>query len=802
VAAGLGLVPAELESSLAVARARVYKARLTRVPPALDDKVLTAWNGLMIGALAEGARVLGDPRYRHAAARAADFLLATLRDGQGRLLRTFRAGTAHLAGYLEDYAYLAEGLLDLYECGGHPRYLDEAAALAGRIVEDFGAEEGGFYSTARDHETLLLRHREGHDGATPSANGTAALVLARLSFHLGRTDLRDQAMGAVRAYGKAIQRHPRAFAKTLSAVDLLLGGPVELAFVGAPADAGLEALRREAGRHSLPNRIVAHHDPAEGATAHPLLAGKTLVEGRAALYVCRDFACRRPVTQPGEVAAVLASALADAQATRAPATARLPGSAAAAVQVSRLGFGGYRVDDETPVQREALRLALRRGVNVLDTSTNYTDGGSERLFGEVLAEGARDGWLAREAAVVVSKIGYVQGENLELAREREAEGRPFPEVVKYAEGVWHCIHPEFLADQLDRSLARLQLETLDVCLLHNPEYYLSDAHERSHGTVDRRRTEFYRRLKDAFAYLESQVAAGRIRAYGVSSNTCVRPAADPEATSLTRMLEAAGPAFRWLQLPLNLLEPGAVLERNTGPGGSLTVLEAARTAGLTVLANRPLNAMTGDGMLRLVDVAAEAAAVDLAEQTRLVDELEDEYRREIAAHLEGPEGGLPPADFFRWGAELSGVVAHLKGREHWEAIEAQRVLPRLAGSLQALDHGLTGPLAETWRTWRGRYVPALQSLLRELRRRAASRTREQLEALRAALDPLLPPERREEPLARKALWVVASTPGVNTALVGMRTPRYVEDALAVLAWPPLAHAEEVYAALKGVAAEP
>ena len=167
MAARLGISPAELEASLAAARPLVYQARLRRVPPGLDDKVLTAWNGLMISALAEGHRVLGDPRYLAAAARAADFLLAKLRAADGRLLRTYRAGTAHLAAYLEDYAYLADALIDLYEAGAPARFLREAEALATRMRADFADAAGGFFSTARDHEPLIVRHREGHDGATP-----------------------------------------------------------------------------------------------------------------------------------------------------------------------------------------------------------------------------------------------------------------------------------------------------------------------------------------------------------------------------------------------------------------------------------------------------------------------------------------------------------------------------------------------------------------------------------------------------------------------------------------------------------
>jgi hypothetical protein len=199
-------------------------------------------------------------------------------DADGRLLRTSRAGKAHLAAYLEDYAYLAAGLLDLYEAGGDAAHLREAERLAGQILTDFAAEDGGFYSTASGHETLIVRHREGHDGATPAANAVAAHTLARLSYHLDRSDLRERAVEAIRAWGKAIARQPRAFTTTLAAADLLLEGPVELALVGEASER--DALRAEVARHYLPNRIVALHDPAHGTSDLPLVAGKT-TGGRA-----------------------------------------------------------------------------------------------------------------------------------------------------------------------------------------------------------------------------------------------------------------------------------------------------------------------------------------------------------------------------------------------------------------------------------------------------------------------------------------------------------------------------------------
>ena len=820
VAARLAINPADLETSLARARPLVYRARLRRIPPGLDDKVLTAWNGLMIAALAEGHRVLGDPRYLAAATRAADFLLERLRAADGRLLRTYRAGTAHLAAYLEDYAYLADALIDLHEAGAPARFLRAAEALAERMRADFADAAGGFFSTARDHEPLIVRHREGHDGATPAANAVTARALARLSYHLDRADLREEAVKAIRAYGRAITRQPRAFPMTLIVVDLLLDGPIELAFIGRGPD--LAALRAEVGRRYLPNRIVGHHDPDAGdGDVLPLVAGKTKVNGRAALYVCRDFACRRPVVDPADVeAALVATSPKDPGTPTALAPAPLAGRATAegtaryaarqpaaatgygalgttGLVCSRVGFGGYRVDDDTEVHREALAHALRSGCNVVDTSTNYTDGGSERLIGAVLADLTKEGPLRRDEMIVVSKAGYVQGHNLELAEEREEAGNPFPDMVKYADGVWHCIHPEFLRDQVARSRERLRVETLDACLLHNPEYYLTDAHERSHGTLEKRRQEFDRRIREAFVFLEAEVAAGGIAAYGVSSNTCVRPASDPEFTSLTRMLELAreaggtGHHFRVLQLPMNLFESGAALERNNGPGLTRTVLEHAASEGVAVLANRPLNAMVGEGMLRLADVEDPPVAADLDAQLAVLAGLEDEYRGEIASHLEASEGGVSPEQFFRWSADLKGASAHLQGIEHWDALESQRILPRLLQALQVLDQGLSGPLAESWQAWRARYLPELRAALGAIRQRAAARSRARVNEVEEKLDPLLPGARRAETLSRKALWVVASTPGVSLVLNGARTPQYVDDALGILRWPPLPDAVAV-----------
>lgn len=466
--------------------------------------------------------------------------------------------------------------------------------------------------------------------------------------------------------------------------------------------------------------------------------------------------------------------------------------------VSRLGFGGYRVDDETLDHRQALEHALLNGVNLIDTSTNYTDGGSERLVGAVLRESVTRGTLRREEVVVVSKIGYVQGINLALAREREVSGQPFPEMVKYMEECWHCVHPEFIHDQLGRSLERLGLLTLDVCLLHNPEYFFLDAKKRNARPLGELRDEFYRRLKEAFRFLESQVDAGKIRWYGVSSNTSVSPANDPEATSLTRMLEAAREAgrtnhhFAVLQFPMNLFEAGGVREQNNGSEHRETVLETASRERIGVLVNRPLNAIADNRMVRLADFSVGEAEVDLEQKLGAVSELEAEYRRDIAPHIELPSGSGSPADFFRWADQLRGLEDTLQNVEHWRDVTGRMILPHVRRVANAFNKMLSGALAERWQAWWNRYFAELREALVELGRRAGLKSQAQSRSVSALIDPLIAPERRSESLSRKALWVLASTPGVSSVLNGMRHPAHVDDSTGILGWPLLEHVLPIY----------
>jgi aryl-alcohol dehydrogenase-like predicted oxidoreductase len=719
---------------------------------------------------------------------------------------------------------LSEGLLDLYEASGATRWLRDAERLLDRTLLDFADEEtGALYNTARGHEKLIMRYRDGADGATPAGNAVAALTLARLSYHLDRKELLHAAVRAIKAYGPGISRYPRGFAKSLMAVELLLEGPVELAFVGARGSSDLEALKREVARHFLPNRIQADLDsqqPGEAATL-PLLEGKAVVGGAAALYVCRDFTCQAPVTEPGAVAGALElHSLAEVE-PQSTIAIHLPGRATAAgtaryssrfgqtgytklgrtdLTVSRLGFGGYRVHDRDPQHREALRKALLSGVNLIDTSTNYVDGGSERLVGSVLREMIDAGELGRDEIIVVSKIGYLQATTLETARELEDSGSPYPEMVRYEEGLWHCIHPEFLDDQLRRSLDRLELETLDFVLLHNPEYFLSAA-ARAGEPRDAARDEFYRRLQSAFAFMEEQVLDGRIAGYGISSNTVVSPTSETDETSLNRMSDAARAAagddhhFHILQAPLNLLEPGAVTERKEGSSGDQTVLEAASDEGIAVLVNRPLNAFVSGRLLRLADVKPENIDIDFDEQLGRVADLEFAFSTEIAPKLQAAPDALDPGEYFRLSQRLKEIQPAITGIAHWSQVEAQVNMTVMA-VVGVLNRQLEGDLRDRWVEWRDSYLPELEDLRRVLRQQAAELTKTTNMELTDAIDPLLPEARRAESLSRKALWILMSTPGVTSVLNGMRRPEQVADSTTVPSWPALESVKELFDAVK------
>ncbi len=292
-----GVSEAELLSALERGREVLFQARNKRVRPARDEKVLASWNGMMLRALAEAASVLDRHHFLRAAERNAEFLLSSMYVDR-RLHRTWKPGhSARLNAYLEDYANVADGLLALYEATFEPRWLEASMEFADRIVRDFiDAQNGGFFDTSSDHETLITRPKDIFDNATPSGNSVAADVLLRLAVLTDRGDYREAAEGVLRLLETAMRRYPLGFARALNALDFFLDTPREIAIVGSD----VRALRRAVFEPFAPNKVVA----GSGARI-PLLEGRDAPDGDALAYLCQHYVCQAPTSDANQLRRML-----------------------------------------------------------------------------------------------------------------------------------------------------------------------------------------------------------------------------------------------------------------------------------------------------------------------------------------------------------------------------------------------------------------------------------------------------------------------------------------------------------------
>jgi uncharacterized protein YyaL (SSP411 family) len=295
-------------------RRKLLAIRESRPKPALDDKVLTAWNGMALRAFALAANAFNRDDYRQIARQNAEFVLNTMRRDDGVLLRAWRDRSADdaqvdlqspisnlqspILGFLEDYALLADGLLALYEATFEPRWLLEAKALAEQILARFWDDEiAGFYDTAADHEQLVVRPRDTGDNATPCGNSVAADVLLRLAAIFDDTTYRERALSVLNSMADVMQRYPTGFGRYLAAAEFALSAPKEIALVGAPDAEDTLALREAMFTAFLPNKVVLLRGSSdESPIPSPLLEGREQIDGKATAYVCENYACKLPVT--------------------------------------------------------------------------------------------------------------------------------------------------------------------------------------------------------------------------------------------------------------------------------------------------------------------------------------------------------------------------------------------------------------------------------------------------------------------------------------------------------------------------
>jgi uncharacterized protein len=308
--------PERLAEVIERGRKILFDAREKRVKPYRDEKILTAWNGLMTRSFAEASRAFDRKDYLEIAIRNADFLLTKLRR-DGRLLRTSKDGESKLNGYLEDYAYLVDGLLSLYEASFDQRWFEEARALAETMIAQFwdaegaqsaqSAHSGGFFFTSADHEKLITRSKDFYDNAIPSGNSVAASALTRLALFTGEARYRKMAETILQLMKPAMMRAPSAFGRMLSVLDLFLASTYEIAIVGAPDSPETRAMVDVVFKRYLPNKVVAFAPDADSKASETikLLEGRGRINGATAAYVCRNFYCQAPQTSAEALARTL-----------------------------------------------------------------------------------------------------------------------------------------------------------------------------------------------------------------------------------------------------------------------------------------------------------------------------------------------------------------------------------------------------------------------------------------------------------------------------------------------------------------
>lgn len=460
---------------------------------------------------------------------------------------------------------------------------------------------------------------------------------------------------------------------------------------------------------------------------------------------------------------------------------------------SRIGFGCYRTDINIKEHYDALIKALTSGINLIDTSANYADGRSEQLIGKVIDDLTAGGKLSREDLTLVTKGGYIQGQNFRFASRLKAEGNPFSEVVEFADRLWHCISPDFLQDQISRQLHRLNQEYIDIYLLHNPEYFLE--HEKSLNTdLNTARKIYYERIGKAFEFLETKVREGKIGCYGISSNTFPVRSNEYTFTSLEEVLKtaesvSAGNHFRVIQMPFNLIEAGAVTNKNQSDN-KLTVTEFACANNIKILINRPLNAISSKGLVRFSDFSFDAFnEKDFIRQIRLVRLMEDDFMDERIANenLSGDEvkefGKL-----FEFGRLIEENWKFFGSIEHFNDMIMQNFAPKISAVTRLTEEKISD---EDLKKFSADYIKETYLLLNFVGNYYKMKAAKRSSFIHGLINKNLDGKYHSLTLSQKTMLLLASVNGIDGILAGIRKESYVDDALQILSAEKIKNAKEI-----------
>lgn len=465
------------------------------------------------------------------------------------------------------------------------------------------------------------------------------------------------------------------------------------------------------------------------------------------------------------------------------------------MSISKIGFGGYRIYDGVEEHYNSLQKAILSGITVIDTSANYSDGRSEILIGNVVSDLISENKIKREDITLVTKGGYIQGQNYKFANKKKKQGAPFKEVVEIEEGLWHCISPDFLEDQINRQLFRLNQNNdygyIDVYLLHNPEYFLKLAEINGNDNANTIE-EYYFRIKKAFEFLEDKITEGKIKSYGVSSNSFPVKIDNFDFTSLDKIIECANLVkeesnFRFAEFPFNLIESGALLEKNHS-GNS--VLEFAKDYEVKTLINRPLNAITRGGLIRLSDFEYnEISESELLRQVKFVCITEDDLLKE-----KFPKFLIPPDDIkvikslLTFGENIKDNVLSFGSYEHLTDMIENYFSPRVNYLMDYFENKISDDF--TLDAF-NKYIKEVLRLFNYLSNFYRVFAAERSKIIHSIINDYSDSRFHKLTLSQKAILLVSSIEGVDCVLVGARQEKYVEDVLKIMDYDKIENAKEI-----------
>lgn len=465
------------------------------------------------------------------------------------------------------------------------------------------------------------------------------------------------------------------------------------------------------------------------------------------------------------------------------------------MNISKIGFGCYRIQDGIEEHYKSLYKAITNGITLMDTSANYSDGRSEILVGNVISDLISENKIKREDITLITKGGYIQGQNYKFAYKKKQLGTPFSEVVEIESGLWHCISPDFLEDQINRQLFRLNQNNengyIDVYLLHNPEYFLKCAELNGLDNVNTIE-EYYYRIKKAFEFLEDKVTEGKIKSYGVSSNSFPIKIDKFDFTSLDKVIECANLVkeesnFGFAEFPFNLVETGAALEKNHS---GKSILELAEVHGVVTLINRPLNAIIPHGLIRLSDFEySEITENELLRQLKYVCIMEDELLKE-----KFPKFIIPPDDvkvvksLLTFGENIKDNVLTFGSYEHLTDLIENYFSPRVNYLMDYFENKISDDFTLDSFI---KYIKEVLRLFNFLSNFYRSFAEKRSKFIHSIINDYCESKYHNLTLSQKAILLVSSVEGVGCVLVGARQEKYVDDVLKVLELEKIENAEEI-----------